>query len=93
MLSFHSHKNKFIESNETFKLKDLGDIAPKKFSNTQENNINKSERPDLIKEIKNSGRPYIFLFIQDIVMLYYSVIKRMKDEKNKQRKWPKKFGN
>ena len=83
MLAYKSHRKKFVETNESFRTKVLSNIDTKKFIEGNENNILKIEHQDLIKEIISSNRPYIFLFIQDIIMLYYSLQKKIKEEEKR----------
>ena len=84
MLAYKSQRKKFIETNEFFPTKILSDIDEKKYKEGNDNKIGKDENPDLIKEIICSNRPYIFLFIQDIIMLYNSVQKKIREEKLKE---------
>jgi len=85
MLLFESHSKKFLELNESPQAKNLCDLYTKKYKEEKSQNTLKQNifKPDLIKTIVFSNKPYIFFFIQDLFTLF-SQMKNEIQEKQKQ---------
>ena len=98
MLTFQIHKKKFCELNDKtfsknifsyFKLKlqdeknDLNKKGEKaKYEEDKKKKEEKEENADLIDKIVNSGIPYIFIFIQDLVTFNELLIKKENKKNN-----------
>ena len=80
-----SHSKKFLESNEFPHEKSLCDLYTKIYEEEKRYNPEKLylvEKPDLIKTIVFSKKPYIFFFIQDLFNLFIQMKNEIQEKEN-----------
>lgn len=82
MLLNQSLSKKFLELNNTKEAQNLCDLYSKKYKKDE----NLIIRHDFIGEIINSNRPYIFIFLKDMMSLFSELRKKTKEEEKDEKK-------